>query len=101
MKKQISKWFVFFAFIGIIVGVILSCRLYDDRIELSKNVVWRYYSINPNTILDSLERGNTDVFTLLVATPEGELPSPEKSVLWSEDDFFLVAKTGSLPFKSS
>lgn len=79
--------------IGVLIGTILSCSAYDDQIELSKDVVWRYYSITPDTILTSLVQGNTNVFAPLAATPEGELPSPKKLVLWEQDEFFLVAET--------
>jgi|GEM_PF-2448053 len=93
MTKQVRQWLVFLTLIGIAAGVILSCRVYDDRIELEKDSVWQYYSIDSDTILESLTQGNTDVFTPLAATPEGELPAPQNLVHWSEDDFFLVAKT--------
>jgi len=93
MTKKVRHWLVFLALIGAVAGMILSCRAYDDRIELSKDGVWQYYSIDTGTILEALAQGNTNVFTLLAATPEGELPSPQKTVHWSQDDFFLVAET--------
>jgi hypothetical protein len=93
MRKQVWKWIAFLALIGTFLSVTLSCRLYDDRIELEKDGVWRYYSIDPDTILESLAQGNTDVFTPLAATPEGELPAPKKLAQWSQEDFFLVAET--------
>ena len=93
MRKQIWKWLVFLTLIGTVLGVMLSCRLFADRIELENDGVWQYYSMDPDTILESLAQRNTDVFNLLTATPEGELPSPEKSILWSEEDFLLVAET--------
>jgi hypothetical protein len=93
MTKQVRQWSVFLILIGIAASVILSCRVNDDRIELEKDSVWQYYSVDPDTILESLTQGNTDVFTPLAATPEGELPVPQRLVYWSEEDFFLVAKT--------
>jgi hypothetical protein len=92
MTKQIKKFFVFVAFIGTVFGVLLSCRFYDDRIEIEKGGEWRYYSIDSGTILESLSRGNKDVFTLLAATPEVTPTSPIALVNLRQQDFILIAQ---------
>lgn len=93
MPKKFKNWLVFFTLIGTLLYLMSSCALFDDRIQVLVNDEERYFSINPVNILESLEQGNTDVFTLLEATP-GPLPSTHSTAIsWSQDDFFRIAQT--------
>ena len=52
-----------------------------------------YYSIDPETLLEALDRGDTDVFTLLDPTPEAvSTPSSLESVSWSQADYLRIAQ---------
>ncbi len=54
-----------------------------------------YYTFDPDTILESLARGNTNVFTLAISTPEAIPSSLGKPVRWSADDFYRIAQAFS------
>jgi len=72
----------------------MSCQYWlDNRNESEENYESRDYSIDPETLLEALDRGDTDVFTLLDPTPE-TLPTPSFSGLtpWSQADYFRFAQ---------
>ena len=94
--KRLRKWCAFFVLIGIVLFIELSCNIYalhDDRIELEKDSEWKYYLIDPDTILKALDQGNTDVFTLMAVTPEPEaFSSGSITVHWGQEDYFRIAQ---------
>lgn len=92
MVKWLSKWVVFLILIGIILLITVCCRLFDDRIELARDYEQRYYSINPETIIKSLANGNTDVFTLLLTTPEVTSSTTLASISWNQADYLRIAQ---------
>ncbi len=105
MTRQIKKKLAFIAFMGTVLGVLLSCRFYDDRIEIEKGGERRLYSFNQQTIIKSLNDGNTDIFTkltpltddeishIVVTTPEYSSSLLATSASWGEDDYFRIAQT--------
>ncbi|MBN1372453.1 MAG: hypothetical protein JW987_10995 [Anaerolineaceae bacterium] len=65
--------------------------LVDQPREIEKKLDIRYYAIDPESILELIDKGETDVFIPLENLPE-ETPSIRpNSVIWSEGDFFKVA----------
>ena len=90
MTKHSGKRFILLALLAI--NVLSSCRIYDDRLELPKDGPWRFYSINSETILNQLDRGNMDVFNLLAATPEVISSIPATSIHWTQADYFRIAQ---------
>jgi len=48
-------------------------------------------TINPTTILDSLNRGEINVFAPIVATPSDNAILPPGSIQWSQSDYLKVA----------
>ena len=50
------------------------------------------YQIDPNTILSSLQLGETNIFTPMAATPNPESPLlPSGSLPWTQSDFMRIA----------
>jgi hypothetical protein len=79
----------------IIFCVIANCRIFDDRIESTVSQEIKYYKIDPGTILSKLDQGNTDVFTLLKATPQ-VLPTTSPDLIsLKQEDYYRVAQAFS------
>jgi hypothetical protein len=107
MDKHYRKCLPLLILIGTILGITLSCRLFDDRIELEGEGIWRFYSFNPENILESIAQGNVNPFTLIAETTraEGRIPAliaatPERApsnstmpVQWGQEEYFLIAQT--------
>ncbi len=92
MAKQLRKWLVSLTLTGAVLSITLSCSLFDDRIELERNYELRDYSINPETILESLDQGDENVFTLQTVTPEVTSSTPAAPVSWSQADYLRIAQ---------
>lgn len=92
MKNQPSKWFRLL-FLVVVLSLTISCyTTFDQGYESEKNDEFQSYAINQATILDSLDRGNTDVFTLLKAAPPATPTPPSLSVAWTQADYFKIAQ---------
>lgn len=97
MSDRIKRLPVILILAGVILGATFSCllidgRLFNDRREIEKGGEWQYYSINPETLLEALSHGGADVFTMMIATPEGELSESAAIVRWRQEDYFLIAQ---------
>jgi len=91
MTTKAKGWLLFLALLTLLS--ITGCYAWiNDGYEAESNTEIKVYTINPSTILDSLNRGDTNVFTLQKATPEAGVASPAETVAWSQADFFLIAK---------
>lgn len=93
MYERIKRLLTVLTFIGVALSVISSCRLFDNRIEIENSAEWRYYSITPETIIELISLGKTDVFTIMTTPPEGNLSQEAAFVRWSQEDYFLIART--------
>lgn len=84
-------WLILLTLIAVLM--MSSCyALSDDAKEIEKNDEYRSYAINSMTILESLDRGDTNVFMLLEATPKASTSQPTRRVSWHQADYFRVAK---------
>jgi hypothetical protein len=70
----------------------LSGCLFDDRIEVGTYSEERDYQIDPASILDSIDRGNVDVFSLLKTTPEVNLSLSGGNFFWSQEEYIQIAR---------
>ena len=91
MKQR--KWLFYITLISLLLGILICYRLSnllgDEQVtELSSDE--EYYAINPDTILDKLTQGNTDVFTPLESTPEATSITTSKPVQWSQTDYVRI-----------
>ncbi len=92
MVKLLKKWIVFLTIIGCTLSITLCSRFYDIQTEQAGKTEIRYYSINPETILESLGQGNIDVFSLIAATPESMSSALVKPSFWNQGDYFQIAQ---------
>jgi len=94
--------FVVIVFCGLsIYGlyVLLNNIARYDQVEIYPNMsaylrAPTYYEMDTDTILTSLNRRQTDVFTLITSTPEAEVytvPVLEKPIGWHQSDYMKVA----------
>ena len=91
MNKQ-KKKYRFFILIVLWVAIV-SCKYYIGyRAETEINREIGYYTFDPSTILDSLNRGDTDVFIFQEAWPETDTSGSSGTVFWSQEDYFRVAQ---------
>lgn len=92
MNKSRKKSLTFCTLIVLVLCTALFCSFGPDAKELETVVERRFYSFTPETILDSLAQGETDVFTPIVAAPDLVNPASETTVHWDQNDFLLVAQ---------
>lgn len=52
MVKLLKKWIVFLTIIGCTLSITLCSRFYDIQTEQAGKTEIRYYSINPETIIN-------------------------------------------------
>lgn len=75
--------------------VSLTWVLQDCSLETKEQGISRgrgYYAIEAQTILESLDRGEMDVFAPQLATPE-TTPADLLPVQWSQADYYRIAQT--------
>jgi len=89
-KPQV--WLILLTFVTVLMMTSGCYALFDDAKEIEKNDEYRSYAINSMTILESLDRGDTNVFMLLEATPKASTSQPSNRVSWHQADYFRVAQ---------
>ena len=65
-----------------------GCNL--DRHEEIETIKTEYYLIDPQTIVESIEKGNEAVFTLSSSEPTSMPLDQQKSVNWKSDDYLYI-----------
>jgi hypothetical protein len=73
------------------LSLTFACQFFSFGREEEISNKEAYYAIDPNTILDSLAQGATNVFTPQIATPEFESSIQGEPVEWSQSDYFRIA----------
>lgn len=106
MNKQIRTRRKLAILLALIILAVVAFVLYYMVIQANMEQAVRYplgssyqetgsYEIDPQTILASLERGETDVFKPISATPEANnapyTPSPVGVISWNQSDYLKVA----------
>jgi hypothetical protein len=86
MLKRNTRWILF---VMLVMSLACSAQIMQPK-ETSRSLGKDTYGIDVQTILQSLDRGDTEVFTPQVATQEviSEIPP----VQWSQKDYFQVAQ---------
>jgi hypothetical protein len=88
MKGFFSGVSVILAF-AVLFGATLSCNF--NEVEERTNLFHHYYAIEPETLLDMLESGNTNVFSPISEEPSLIPSSQQIPVSWRQDDYFTIA----------
>lgn len=69
-----------------------SCQAFSLRNEEVVRRYETYYLITPDTILDDITNGTTDVFRPSTATPQPALSQSLSTVRWSQRDYLSIAE---------
>lgn len=94
-----SKWLVRISVIIIIfltIVTIFACQLPGDKEPEYPSTIGTFpetgnYAIDPETIIESLDHGVTNVFMPLLATPSVDTILPSGSIHWKQSDYLKVA----------
>jgi hypothetical protein len=78
--------------LNIFLSVMLSSCFFDDRIEVRTYNEMRDYQIDPSSILDSIARGNINIFSLQKATPDVNLSLSDNNFFWSQEEYIEIAR---------
>lgn len=73
-----------------------ACQSFDNGERKYPSTIGTFnvtgdFLINTTTILDSLDRGETDVFSPTLATPSDDAILPDGSIYWTQSDYLKVA----------
>jgi hypothetical protein len=88
MNIQNKDWRAMFLIA--LVFVIFACKLLEE--ENKKTIKREYYAIEPDSILESLARGEVGVFSLTTDDIDYSAPPPGPTVQWKQSDYFSVIK---------
>ena len=93
MRRLLRQYFLHISILAISFIAMFACQL--TSIEKEKVISQKdaSYTINPSTILDSLQRGEINVFTLQNTLPDEEHSVFDKPVEWSQSDYYLIAES--------
>jgi len=93
MAKQTRILLISISSVIVVTGILLFCiipfLLENDKTSEVLNEE-KYYTINPQTIINSLSQGKNDVFALQSPTPPASLGLKGNRVLWKQVDFFRI-----------
>lgn len=87
--------FVIFSLIALIalaIKLISSPKNYRNPSYFTNYSNSGYYKINPETILDSIDRGETDVFMPLLEDPD-QIEDLHNSITWTQEEYLKIADT--------
>lgn len=87
MKRLRSTVFVTLAFVMLFAAV-LSCNI--DQTEEQTNLFSQYYTIEPTSLLESLQRGEV-AFTPVSQKPELLAFDQQTTVNWHQAEYFYIA----------
>ena len=83
--------------VGIIVLFVVFIQIMSPdaarNYEKESKFESKSYTFNPDTVLELLDQGNKDIFTLQTATPEAPRSPSSNSVSWHQADYFRIAQT--------
>lgn len=80
----------------ILMGTLYGCQSIEGQNRKYPSTIGTFndtgdFTINSMTILDSLNRGELNVFTPTLATPSGDAILPSRSIHWTQSDYLKVA----------
>jgi hypothetical protein len=94
IRPQATSFLYLIVLIAVACGPSNGHTVQSNPSYLSSYLESGYYTINPQTILASLDRGKTDVFTPLLATQDPNTPLlPSGSAFWTQSDYLKIAET--------
>lgn len=91
MIKWLGKRLIIFISLIAVLSASFACQLFSFGKEEEIARRESSYTIDPNTILESLAHGEDDIFIIQEVTPEALAPIPSQPVSWNQDDFLQIA----------
>jgi len=92
MISRVGKRFLFFISPIVILYFIVACQQFSFGREEESPKREADYTIDPNTILESIANGKMDVFTLESVTHERQPLMSSMPVQWSQSDYSQIAQ---------
>jgi hypothetical protein len=90
--KRFSLFITLLLTCAIAFGVLVFLDSLFDRRETKTNRFSQFYSIEPKSLLDTLEEGNVDAFAPIVADESPFLPPDQQiPVTWTQEDYLRIA----------
>lgn len=96
MNKQATTSIRLIIILSIMMGTSSGCQSVANQDRKYPSTIGTFndtgdFTINPMTILDSLNRGEINVFTTTLATPSDDTILPSGSIHWIQADYLKVA----------
>ena len=76
--------------------MLVACQSFENQDRKYPSTIGTFndtgnFTINPTTILDTLNRGEINVFTPSLATPSADTILPSGSIHWTQSDYLKIA----------
>lgn len=96
MKKQVIANGMSVLSLLLLIVAMSGCQSFGSQDRKYPSIAGPFidtgdFMINPATILDSLDSGETNVFTPTLATPSNDTILPSGSIQWTQSDYLKVA----------
>ena len=93
--KRQRDYSIFARFILLVPIVVLltACELFLDYRGVGYGILDHQYQIDSQTILSSIRHGEKDIFNLIDATPGPISNDSGIPVLWTQEDYLLIAQS--------
>lgn len=92
MTTFFGRRLILLILIAAVPSTTFSCQALFPESETSFSYTEAFYTINPGTILTSLDRGDTGVFMPQASTPEPTSITLPRLVQWSQTDYLRIAQ---------
>jgi hypothetical protein len=90
MSNEAKKIWIISLTIALLISI--SCQTFSLRNEKVVRGDETYYLINPDTILDAITNGKTDIFDLQTVTPQPALSQSLSTVQWTQKDYLSIVE---------
>ncbi len=93
MKRLNPTILVSFALVSLCsaMALIILLDAVSDKKEERTNLFYHYYSIEPTTLLETIEAGNINVFSPIDEKPPHVPSNQQIPVPWTQEDYFRIA----------
>lgn len=89
--KRLHHTAFYILILTVLSAVMLSCNIGQTEEQIT--LFDQYYTIDPNTLMDSLQNGDMDAFTPVSEEPERVPIDQQVPVDWLQADYFYIANT--------
>ncbi len=90
MTRKRSKRLIFVILLSLVLLIVCSCKFQIDERERSEQLKDIEYSFDPNTILESIRAGDTNLYVAQTPTPGANLQPPKYMVNWDQSEYAAI-----------